>query len=174
MSGASGDFAALALLEKRLQEVAAGSQEFRVGLLTACAAAAQDSLDESFISGIDPYGKAWAPVQRGGRPLTDTGRLASSWSRHLTPDGFTIETNVSYARTHQLGAGTSGSPIGPIRPVVAKRLAWKQRGGGWRTAMEVRIKRRQMVPQADTGGMGRWGDSINEAGEEFLRAFFGK
>ncbi len=40
--------------------------------------------------------------------------------------------------------------------------------------MEVRIKRRQMVPQTDTGGMGRWGDSINEAGEEFLRAFFGK
>lgn len=172
----SGDFAALKDLQRKIEAVAGKSgdaEKFRVGLLTNCAEAAKSALDDSFITSADPYGNPWAPLrERAGKPLRDTGRLESSFHTGITGTGFYVETNTFYARTHQYGAGVSGSPIGPIRPVVAKRLAWKVRGGGWRTAMEVRIPRRQMVPEASTGGMGKWGDAVNVEAEEFIRAWF--
>jgi phage gpG-like protein len=176
MSGASGDFAELDELAKKFAGIGGSSEwakRFRDGLFIACAEAAHyDALDQEFISGIDPYGKPWKSVQRGGVPLNDTGRLASSWSHGITENGFYVETNVYYARTHQLGAGVPGSPIGVIKPVEAKALSWVGRNGQRYFRKEVTIPRRQQVPQPDTGGMGNWAGPVNDAADDFMREWF--
>lgn len=175
----SGDFAELDALAAKIRAIAGnGSDAFRRGLLTACMAGARDSLDESFITTTDPYGNTWKPLgprsRANGKPLNDTGRLASSFTYGFLALGFYVETNVYYARTHQLGAGLNGSPIGPIVPVQAKRLAWTTRDGRRFTAKSVRVPRRQMVPQPNTGGMGRWGDAVNDAADDFIRAWMAR
>lgn len=167
MSGVSGDFGALAEMVKKIEAAAGADGQFRTGLLTQCAEGARHALDESFITSTDPYGNPWKPLvlRAGGKPLLDTGRLASSYTYHVTAMGFVVETNVDYAATHQYGA--------TIVPVVAKSLAWQVRGSKrWYRSQKSVIPKRQMVPQQDTGGMGAWGPAINEEADEFVRAWF--
>ena len=62
----SGDFAALDAMANQIKAIAGEgpkAEEFRVGLLTVCAAGARDALDDSFIKSTDPYGKKWKPLQ---------------------------------------------------------------------------------------------------------------
>lgn len=164
MSGVTGSFAELDALAKKIASV--DGAEFRRGFTNALGAAAISHLDEQFDKAKDPYGNPWLPLkQRQGKPLSDTGRLASSYTHHEIPNGFRIETVVAYAATHQYGA--------TIVPVVAKRLAWKVRGGGWRTSMKSVIPKRQMVPEQSTGGLGEWGKVLNDEADAFLKTWVG-
>ena len=66
-----------------------------------------------------PGGVPWKRSRRAerekGQTLTDTGRLRSSITYNLTPDGLEVGTNVVYAAIHQFGGRT------PPRKIVPKR-----------------------------------------------------
>lgn len=70
----------------------------------ALAVAAKGLILEGFEAGADPYGKAWAGVERDGIPLNDTGRLKGSWFvAGANAAGFVISSNAPYAQYHQSG-----------------------------------------------------------------------
>lgn len=57
-----------------------------------------------FQRGIDPYGKAWAPIHhRQGQPLLDTGRLRNSIKHNVRSTNLELASNLVYADNHQLG-----------------------------------------------------------------------
>ena len=193
-----GDFKALNELIGNLRAIAgtgADSDEFKRGLFTVCAAAAQDALDNQFIKSIDPYGKKWKPLvhpsqRRGGasaKPLLDTGRLSTSFSRHITDDGFVIETNLAYAPVHQYGAfipphtklyralafDKNGRFIS-VRTAKGRKKADRYWLGHVTYGKGIRIPQRQMIPMEETGGIGdAWGKGINEAAEQFVKDWIG-
>ncbi len=170
MSAVTGDFAAVAKLVQSFKALAGEGTEaalYKHNLFKQCAEGARHALDDEFIYSRDPYGNPWKPLSmRVGKPLVDTGRLASSWTYRVTAKGFSIETNVAYAATHQYGA--------VILPVVAKRLAWQVRGSKrWHFSMKSTIPKRQMIPQSDTGGIGdTWQRAINDEAEAFMADWF--
>jgi phage gpG-like protein len=70
----------------------------------ALAVAAKGLILDGFEGGKDPYGQAWAEVERAGIPLNDTGALRTSWFiAGATAQGFVISTNSPYAQYHQGG-----------------------------------------------------------------------
>lgn len=69
---------------------------------------------EGFEAEADPYGKAWAPTQRGGRILQDTGRMRSSVNRTVTESTVKVSVPVEYAGFHQ--GGTSRMPARKVVP----------------------------------------------------------
>lgn len=100
-----GDFAKLMALGNRIQ--ALSKAKFRIDLNRLLGAEALKLVQMGFRNSVDPDGNAWAPLKhRNGKPLLDTGRLRSSFSAQSDWAGFTIGTNVSYAKFHQYG--TSG------------------------------------------------------------------
>lgn len=168
-TGVHGDFQALDRLAARIREV--GSTQFQNEMGKALGAVALKQLADEFRQSKDPYGRAWKrPILRDGKPLQDTGRLQNSFQAKPTPQGFSVSTNVYYARTHQLGAGVDGSPIATIVPVEAKRLRWRTRDGRWHTRMAVKIPKRQIVPTPETGGVGsKWGKALNEEADALMQ-----
>lgn len=96
-----------------------------------------DLIEESFDAGLDPYGRAWAPLMastierhpgRGAPPLTDTGAMRGSV--HVTPKagaGIDITIDAPYAKFHQTGT-----------KYMAQRQIIPQSGGiapAWREAI---------------------------------------
>jgi len=169
-----GDFAALDKMQRVILAMGGkgpDAEQFRYELLTNCAEAARDALEQSFIAGIDPYGRPWkALTSRTGHPLRDTGILASSWTRAgggkfpITNEGFIVETNLIYATTHQYGA-TITAKNSPFLVFFTRGVptARNKRGDKqWHRLKSVTVPRRQMIPEESTGGMGRWGDAVNE------------
>lgn len=163
----------------------AGYQLTTLQMLLGQAAVAQASLGVR--KGVDPYGRAWKPVRSrpGGQPLRRTGNnIQRGW--HASPAGraaFKFGSFFKYIATHQYGA--------VIVPVRAKALrfqvegapifglgrggAVKQVGAEMNTvfARSVTIPRRQLVPEADTGGLGqRWQRSFNRTIRKYLLAQF--
>lgn len=58
----------------------------------------------NFRSKASPDGQPWAPIERKGQILRDTGRLRNSITYRLgADDTILIGTNVAYAKTHQFG-----------------------------------------------------------------------
>jgi len=53
--------------------------------------------------GVQPDGSPQKPVQRGGTPLVDTGRLRGSITHEPSSDQVAVGTNVIYAAIHQFG-----------------------------------------------------------------------
>lgn len=183
----TGDFAALRSLVRRIEAVAGSGPEshpFKQALFTRCAEGARSALDDSFIKSIDPYGKPWKPlVSRKGKPLLDTGRLASSYTYQTTDDGFVVETNVTYAPYHQYGAKV------PPHSRVHAALAFDKNGrfvsvktargrkradrywlGHVTYSKGITIPRRQMVPMQETGGIGdRWSAAINDEAKAYFK-----
>jgi phage gpG-like protein len=123
---------------------------------------------DEFRESRDPYGKAWAPLkterprnvkanaraakkgkpQRSGKPLIDTGRLRASVTAITSGGDVRVVLPVQYASYHQ--NGTTGKD--------------KRRG----------IPRRQILPEADTGGLGdRWTLAINKEAMALLQKHFG-
>ncbi len=184
MAGVTGDFEALENMVAKMRAIGGAgplADQFRHELLTNCAEAARGELENSFISSIDPYGRPWKPLtSRTGKPLLDTGILASSWTRGgsfpITTNGFLVETNLIYAALHQYGGivraknapwllfAVRGAPTGN-NPRGAKR---------WVRAKKVTIPQRQQIPEESTGGMGRWGDAINAEAEDVMASFMAK
>ena len=116
--------------------------------------------------GRDPYGKAWAPLtSRVGQPLRRTGNnIQRSWTASgETPDSFKFGSRFKYLATHQYRA--------VIVPKKAKRLRFKTEATGSRFvyAQKVTIPRRQLVPEADTGGLGvKWLGAFKRVVRRFL------
>lgn len=152
----------------REQIVAFNNPAFRTGLSQVLAAAALKQLADEFKHERDPYGKPWAPLKlRKGKILRDTGRMAASAAVAPGPGGFTLSITASYAGTHQEGK--------TIVPVRAKALRWRV-GKRWYTAQRVVVPRRQMLPEASTGGWGPiwWPAFQRETKRYVARHFQGK
>jgi phage gpG-like protein len=124
---------------------------------------ALEQIAEGFARQVDPSDRPWKKSGRasrvGGQTLSKSGRLRRSFSRGVVakPSGFTIGTNVLYAKTHQDGK--------TIRPKTAKALRFKV-GGAWVTAAKVKIPRRRMVPAGKLPP--RWERALREAAEDFI------
>jgi len=120
-----GDYGKLDSLITRLG--AADLAEFHVRLHKLCAMKAESLVKKEFRASTDPYGKAWAKLKyRQGKPLQNTGIMASSVHTGPNADGFYIEIDTSYAVYHQ-----SGTKRIPKRQIIPEG-AWPQE---WVTAM---------------------------------------
>lgn len=106
-----------------------------------------------FDQSADPYGKAWAPVRRGGLPLRKTGRLRNAWTFTGSDSRLELENGLIYANMMQ--HGTAGLPGGKLTPKNAKALSFdvpglkKRRGSSWQPTITVKsvvIAARKMVP----------------------------
>jgi phage gpG-like protein len=134
VAGVVGDFAALALLEKRLATL--GKRGTR-DAVKAMAAEATDLVAEGFRTSTAPDGTAWRPLakararnrRRGdrGKPLLDTGRLRASVTTapRISGDGFVITADPIYAATHQYGRGPI--PPRPFLPIPDLPASWAVR-----------------------------------------------
>lgn len=158
MSGVKGSFDGL----RRLRTKAASVKDpsFMLGMSQALAAEGQELVDDGFATSTDPSGRKWKPLKlRQGQPLRDTGRLQRSFTTQVTNRGFVIGTNVRYAVTHQEGR--------VIKPVRAKALRFKVRGGGWHTQGKSTVPARPFFPK---GGRlsAKWDRALKEAAREYV------
>lgn len=137
--------------------------------------------------GVDPYGKAWAPLtSRTGQPLRRTGNnIQRSWTASgETPTSFRFGSRFKYLATHQYGAIIRAKNGRFLRFGVES--GWRLNGKGRAArgargairatvyAQQVTIPRRQLVPEKDTGGLGAiWFEAFSRAVASFLRSRFG-
>lgn len=151
-----------AQLEKLVQKVAElASEKERTAIAKQLGEASIAQIRLGFRQSRDPYGTPWAPNQwRGGKVLRDTGRLANSYTyQDPSPKGFSVGTNVIYARIHNYG--------GWIKPVKAKALripvpvqgpvprGVKTGRGG--IATEFIFRKRVFIPERIQVPRKRWG-----------------
>lgn len=134
MAGVTGDFAALAALQKELAAVASQGRRLAV---KAMAAEATDLVADGFRVSSAPDGSPWRPLARArvrnrrkgdrGKPLVDTGRLRASVTTRprVTAEGFTITADPIYAATHQYGRGAI--PARPFLPLPDLPREWAAR-----------------------------------------------
>lgn len=111
-----------------------------------------------------PYGERFAALtSRTGIPLRRTGNniQRSFTSGQESPTTFVFGSRFKYFATHQYGA-----------KITAKRsrfLRFKTEKG-WRIAKSVTIPRRQMIPEMDTGGLGkRWTGAFARTCRDYLK-----
>lgn len=162
MPAVRGDFAALKTLRERIAKLA--TAKATEDITKRVGAAFIKQLADEFRQSRDPYGKPWAPVfrnrkrdraargrrlaagkpARAAKPLSDTGRLRA-------------------AATASSALQSSGSIVRITIPV--SYASYHQDG-------TRHIKRRQMLPAADTGGLGRlWTTALRkEASAAILEA----
>lgn len=83
-----------------------------------------------FQIGAGPDGP-WAPTQRGGQILVNTGRLMGSIQNVVHSDSVSVGTNVHYGRYHQEGTrrmparaflGLSQSDMDEVKQVIVEYL----------------------------------------------------
>ena len=83
---------------------------------------------QHFEAGAGPSG-AWAPTQRGGQILVDTGRLAGSIHGTAFGNIAKVGTNVFYGKFHQFGTrkmvareflGLTGGDRSELEEVIAE------------------------------------------------------
>jgi phage gpG-like protein len=152
-----------------------GGSSFHGELTAAMAATAHRELLRGFQLSRDPYGKAWAPVDRfqflkGGRqgparrgkPLIVTGELRASAVVAPTSDGLTIGLASDHAAPHQFG--TKGR----------KRKASARRARKAAAAGAGGIRRRQMIPTAEDGGLGLWKAPLDETAKKVMKRWVGR
>jgi len=83
--------------------------EDEAGLYDAIGAELADGVQRRFIAAQDPDGDDWEESERarlkerGGKTLTDTGRLQQSITWSVEEGGVLVGTNVEYAAIHQFG-----------------------------------------------------------------------
>ncbi len=103
---------------------------------------------------VDPYGRAWASVERGGTPLIKTGQMRQSGSMEVTQAGFRIGIAVPYAAYHQFGTKR--------RRFGLTKSARKKAGRGG-------IRRRTMIPTNELGGLGRWKPALDAVAAKVMK-----
>jgi phage gpG-like protein len=155
----TGDHAELAKLRRQLARL---GTEGAKRITTQCAAEAQLLVGEGFQRGVSPSGQAWPAVTRGGQPLRDTGRLASSVVAKPTGRGFTVGTGVVYAPVHQFGA-----------TVTAKRARSLGTPAKGFFGKRVTIPARPFLPDENAPLPPPWQARIDEAAAEAIALFFG-
>lgn len=117
-----------------------------------------------------PYGQPFAPLtSRTGIPLRRTGNnIQRSWTAgQETPTSFVFGNRFRWIAIHQYGA--------VIKPKRARYLRFKTEKWGTVRAKQVTIPRHQMVPESDTGGLGkRWLGAFKRTARGYLLSLFRK
>lgn len=99
-------------LQKRMAIVK--SAGFRQQLLKQLSIEGLHQVAVSFDKECDPYDRKWqalqhpGPKRRGGKILSDRGRLRNGFRAGATPESFTISNRVVYAARHQYGGSSLG------------------------------------------------------------------
>lgn len=95
-------------LKALIGKVARLRREVKKDLKEGLAQEAHAQVMASFRESRGPDGVPWKPItHRDGKPLIDTSRLRNSIKARVTARGFTIATNVVYARIHNEGGWIS-------------------------------------------------------------------
>lgn len=181
-----GDFAKLDLLRVMVSKVGR-SGKLHTAMKKNLAAEAVTQVKFGFRESRDPYGVPWKPLKfRKGKPLLDTGRMRNSFTSTVTPTGFRLGSNVSYAPHHQDGTGGRARAYTRYQAVTrgkfsSHRKAAKQKQG----AVDVRalnfrvgggaIPSRPMVPTAERGGLGAiWSQAFRKVAGLTFKKFLAR
>lgn len=157
----SGDFGQLRALQARTSE--ARLRAIAPELAKRLGAASLKLLADEFRQGRDPYGAAWLATQRGNPPLRRSGRMAGSVSAQ--PNGPTVKVTIgtTYAAYHQDGTRAHARKGGAIPVNRRGRFVSKRKLSAKAASQSVKIfgaythggiPKRQMLPEAQTGGLG--------------------
>ena len=121
-------------------------------------------------AGTDPYGNPWKPIDtrfRTGQPLRATGNnIQKSWTAKAASQGrsFNFGSRFQYIATHQYGATIRAVNSKYMRIVTPNMILY------YRT---VRIPRRQLVPEMDTGGLGpKWTKAFSRVVQRHMIKLF--
>lgn len=156
-----GDFASLERLQRQVDALA--KQKLTAELAPRVGAAFMKELADEFRQSRDPYGNAWAPVFRNRRrDRLARGRRAAA--------GKAVRADKPLVDTGRLRASATAKADGTkVRIVLPVEYASYHQEG------TRRIKRRQMLPEAATGGLGpRWTMAANKEAAVLLKKHFGK
>jgi phage virion morphogenesis protein len=174
-----GDFEKLARMIGKFAGLATG--QFSAGLRKQISEEGITQVKLGFRGERDPYGRKWKPIKyRQGKILRDTGRLANSFTRGVTSEGFFLGTNVDYAAIHQYGGVVETKSRINVHAkggrFISRAKAGKRKRGAVKVSMSHahswKMPRRQMVPEADTGGLGRiWLAAFAKTGTTAMRRF---
>lgn len=172
-----GDARALA---RKIAEI--GSDGGRRSLSEAVGGALLHQVDRQFASSTDPYGTPWPPLAHGGAdPLEGTGKLRRTFRVVVDARGVRLETPLGViVRAHAEGATI------PPRQAAARELV-SARSGRFITAAraqrrklvyvstarehrvdEIRLPKRQIVPDHSRGVGPTWGGAMNQAAREWM------
>lgn len=123
---------------------------------------AEKQLLAEFRQSRDPYGRAWAPVARGGKPLDDSGNLRGSRVSVPTSDGIEVGLAAPYASYQQFGTRARKRRVASFaRARAAARAAGRKLGPGG-------IRPREMLPIS--AGLGQiWGDAFERRTAAVMR-----
>lgn len=151
-----------ALDDLRQRVLSIGRRENLEQLARRLGATAIKLLADEFRLGRDPYGQPWAPVYRRRR------RDRRSRARRLAA-GQAVKADKPLVDTGRLrAAATAASAVqsrGSIVRVVIPVSYARYHQSGTR-----HITRRQIIPEARTGGLGPiWGRAFNAEAKAFLR-----
>jgi phage gpG-like protein len=148
--GLEGD---TSLINEMRRELASVSQWASRELKEGVGRQALDLIHYSFESSSDPEGNLWAPVHRGGKPLSDTGAFQASFAMLVSSSGFAIESRFPWAHVHNEGATirakSSGSyGAGGTYSSSSGRLTFRI-GERWVSKYQVTIPARPFLPNPD-------------------------
>lgn len=152
----AGDFT----LERLIQAVrSVGGEEMRAQLSQKLGAKMLELINTQISTGVDCYGQAM-PLRKGDGALPLQG-LRNAFSASYTAQCPTVRTSKWYAFVHQTGM--------KIKPVNKPFLRFRVPGGGWASAKEVTIPRRQLVPSRADGLGPVWAPALREAAFQWAR-----
>ncbi|WP_420014244.1 phage virion morphogenesis protein [Tateyamaria sp.] len=117
-----------------------------IDLMDAIGAVIEEAIDRRFDTASDASGSAWAASlrarqgKRGGKTLTDTGRLRASISRSVSGSDVAVGTNIEYAAIHHFGGEIE-------RPARTQVLAFND-AGRFQSRKDSRARRDGVQPIA--------------------------
>jgi len=132
-------------------------------LLDAIGAELADGVQRRFIAAQDPAGDDWEESERarlkerGGKTLTDTGRLQQSITWAADRKSVSVGSNAIYAAIHQFG--------GEIKPKKAKALKFTLPDGTFIQTGKVTMPARPFLGVDRTDRI-----AVSEVIEDFLDA----
>lgn len=136
-----------------------GGEEMRARLSQALGAKMLGLIRSEIDTGVDCYGDAM-PLRKGDGTLPLQG-FRNAFSASYTAEGPTVRTSKWYAAVHQTGM--------KIRAVNKPFLRFRMPGGGWASAKEVTIPRRQLVPSRALGLGPVWAPALKEVAHRWMR-----
>lgn len=180
--GVSGDFGPLSDWQRRMS--AQRMRALAPDLAKRIGAASLKLVADEFRSGRDPYGAAWLATKKGNPPLRRTGRMAGSATAQANGPTVKVTIGTTYAKYHQDGTRVHARKGGAI-PVnrrgwfVSKRkLNEKAASQGVKVFGSYThggIPKRQMLPEAATGGLGPvWAAAFRNEERDLVMQVFGR
>lgn len=178
--GVSGDFGPLRELQARAAAAVTG---LAPELAARFGGASLKLLADEFRHGRDPYGAAWLATQKGNPPLRRTARMAGSVTSQPNGDTIKVTIGATYASYHQKGTRAHARKGGVIPADRRGRFVSKRKLSPKAARQAVKIfgaythgglPRRQMLPEADTGGLGPvWSAAFREEERVVVMRVFG-